>query len=266
MGFKFFSTLRKSVLEEPLSLVFFPGTGCNESIFKKVAAALSTPELSLIYQHTVHGNTMTEISENSAERLQKRIGNGKAIAVGHSLGGINAAMTVDLVPEIFCGLVLCNTRFRSINSAEFRDRNAKIKKFSRYTDEKFLGLIDPAFFSAQEEILTTEELELLTENVRAMGRQKYLQQLALSLQASSPNYQRILSHLPIKIIQGANDQIIRDSGWEESGLQNALNKYCLELVKCSGGHLSILKHPELVASIIEDVIAIQNNPTSNFGV
>ncbi len=259
MSFRFYSILKKITSCEPIHIVFFPGTGCNGSIFQKVAQQFLPQEAIFHYEHTNKGNSMVEISTNCVEKLRESIEKERAIAVGHSLGGINAAMTVDANPELFQGLVLCNTRYRQVNSLERQTKNAIIKKINRCTEEQFDRLLCRHFFQNQEKSLTDEELNLLICCARSTGMQNFLQQINLSLEQTSINYQRILDRLPIIAIQGMDDTVIPDSGWKESGLQDSITKYPLELVKCSGGHLSILKHPELIASKIKNIITVSNN-------
>lgn len=262
MSFRFYSVLKKITSCEPVHIVFFPGTGCNGSIFQKIAQHFLDREVIFHYADTHKGDTLGEITSHYAEKLSKSIGTERAIAVGHSLGGINAAMTVDAAPELFRGLVLCNTRYRQIYPLERQTKNAIIKKISRCTEAQFDKLLCRSFFKGQEKSLTDEELNLLISCARSTGMQNFLQQINLSLEQTSINYQRILDHLPITVIQGVDDTVMSDPGWEESDLQDSTTttKYHLKLVKCPGGHLSILKHPELIASKIQDIIAIANSP------
>jgi pimeloyl-ACP methyl ester carboxylesterase len=260
MSFRFYSILKKITSCEPIHIVFFPGTGCNGSIFQKVAQQFLAQEVIFHYEHASKGGTLSEISTHCAENLLKSIGKERAIAVGHSLGGINAAMTVDAAPEIFQGLVLCNTRYRQVNPLERQTKNAIIKKISRCTEEQFDRLLCRHFFQNQEKLLTDEELNLLISCARSTGMKNFIQQINLSLEQTSINYQRILDRLPITVIQGMDDTVMPDSGWKESGLQDLTTKYPFELIECSGGHLSILKHPELIASKIEYIITAVNSP------
>ena len=259
MSLRFYSILKKITSCDPFHIVFFSGTGCNEMIFHKVAQQFLTQNVIFHYEHTIKNDTLGAISTTCADKLRTLIGKERAIAVGHSLGGINAAMTVEAAPELFRGLVLCNTRYRQVNPLERQTKNAIIKKMSRCTEEQFDKLLCRSFFQNQEKLLTDEELNLLISCAKATGRQNFIQQINLSLEQTSIDYQRILNQLPVTIIQGIEDTIMHDSGWEQSGLQDSATKYHLELVKCSGGHLSILKHPELVASEIKKIISVKDN-------
>jgi pimeloyl-ACP methyl ester carboxylesterase len=261
--FRFFSVMREFNSCEPIHIVFFPGTGCDKSLFQRITHQFLSQKVSDQYVYTNHGGTLIDISKKCVTDLRISLKGKKAIAVGHSLGGITAGMVVDAAPELFCGLVLCNTRFKLPNPLECRAKNATIKKISKLTDEEFDKLVGPEFFKSQEKSLTEEELNLLIESVRSNGRQNYLQQIRLSLETNTPNYQRILDHLPMMVVQGMDDSVIRESSWDESGLLGAITRYNLELIKCSGGHLSILKHPELIASCIKNIITVENNSNNS---
>lgn len=256
MHFMFPSILKKT---KPIHLVFFPGIGCKERIFQKIAQQFLDYDVIVHYEHTSNNDKLSCISADCANRLLKSIGKEKAIAVGHSLGGINAAMTVDTAPELFQGLVLCNTRYRPVNTLERHAKNAIIKKISHYTEEQFDKLLCRAFFRNQETLLTEEEVVLLINEARSTGIQTFLQQINLSMQDVSPNYQRILARLPITVIQGIDDTVIPDPGWKESGLREHTAKHSLDLIQCSGGHLSVLRHSDLIASQIKEMIIAENN-------
>lgn len=261
MNFRFYSMIKTITSCEPIHIVFFPGTGCNGRVFQKVAQQFLAHEVIFHYEHTNKGDSLGEISTRCTERLLKSLGKEKAIAVGHSLGGVNAAMTVDAAPELFRGLVLCNTRYRPANLLEQQTKSAIIRKISRCTEEQFDKLLCRSFFQNQEKSLTDEELNILISGARSTGMKNFLQQIKLSLEKTSINYQQILDHLPITVIQGVDDTVMPDPGWRESGLLDltTITKYHLELLKCPGGHLSILKHPELIASKIKNIIAIENS-------
>lgn len=169
-------------------------------------------------------------------------------------------MTVGASPELFRGLVLCNTRYRQVSDWDRLVKNAIIKKITRCTEEQFNKLLCRAFFGKQEQSLTDEEVSLLISDARDTGMQSFLQQINLSLEDATPNYQSILDRLPITVIQGIDDMVMPTSGWDESGLQESTTQYRLELVKCPGGHLSILKHPDLIASMINNIITHENSP------
>jgi pimeloyl-ACP methyl ester carboxylesterase len=253
MNFIFSVLLKRAIPRETFHLLFFPGIGCTQRIFKKIAQQVAKKCLDQeIIFHDEH--------PRCPEGFRQLIGKEKAIAVGHSLGGINAAMTVGAAPELFKGLVLCNTRYRQLTPLEHQAKQAVIKKISRCTEEEFDKLICRTFFRNQEESLTEEAMSLLIKEARSTGRQDFLQQINISLEEIYPNYSEILKRVPIQVIEGIDDKIIPYPGWEESGLQGAETQYSLELLKYPGGHLSVVTHPELIVSQISKMITAGNNP------
>lgn len=78
--------LKRNIPQEPIHLVFFPGTGSNRRIFQKIEQQFLGQGVVFHYEFTSKGDNWGEISTSCAEKLGKLIGKRTAIAVGHSLG------------------------------------------------------------------------------------------------------------------------------------------------------------------------------------
>ncbi|HVT63266.1 MAG TPA: alpha/beta fold hydrolase, partial [Legionellaceae bacterium] len=202
-----------------------------------------------------NGSSLDTVAAICVEKISAKFEGKKAIAVGHSLGGMIAATAVKMAPSLFQGLVLCNARNRNMSDEERRNKTVFIKNLDQcHTEIDFQRLLKHAFFIRQDN-LSPQDLELLISEVKTVGLQTFRQQIQLNLEAKIPDYDEILNNMPITVIEGTRDNIIPAPGWEQLEAVSKKFPFAFKRVKKNGGHLSILKHPKDIA---DEIVLISN--------
>ena len=222
-----------------LPIVLLPGTLCDEQVWDKVIAELSSAQPVITKPLGSHSNWDDELTNLVAD-LPKEF-----ILVGFSLGGIAALALLNQYPERVKRLILvASTALADPEESQARRREL-LALAEKNGDFKALALMQIS--PCDQQNLGEHGVDLAVQMAKRFSIDQYACQTELACSRQDTRAALTQSTLPVDLIYGSEDQACG----EDKQLLIGQSCHQAKLHRVEGaGHWLPLSHPERVAAII----------------
>lgn len=229
-------------MSQPLPIVLLHGHGVDASIWDRVYAGLLNDHS--VWKHDLSRLATHQTIEEYAEIVAKYIRaetdlreGGKAVVVGHSMGGYIALALAELYPELVGGLVLYHSTAYADDETKKEQRTKAIGALTEGGAPKFIQELMPKMVAPD---YPADQVQKLAERFGDMPTDALV--AGLKAMAARPDRTLVLRNAtyPVLVVLGREDQIIPV---EKAQAMGDLGDQVEVVVLDGVGHLSMVEDP-----------------------
>ncbi|RYU78864.1 alpha/beta fold hydrolase [Hymenobacter persicinus] len=236
------------------TLVFLHGFAESREIWSELLPGLPEHYRVLNLNLLGHGTNIHDVRDYSMEAQARYVadklqaaGVGKALLVGHSMGGYVALAFAERWPERVAGLALINSSAYADSEEKKANREKNVAFVERHGVEKFMeSFIRPLFAPAHRESMGRQR-EFLEEIGKATPAETIIG--GMRAMAARPDRTNVLrtAKFPVLLVAGKDDVAVP---LEQSVAQAPLAPVAHALFLADVGHLAYFEEPELTRRAI----------------
>ncbi len=242
-----------------MPIVLLHGHGVDASVWDRVYAHLSddgSESPQHVWKHDLSQLATHETIDDYAEIVAKYIraetdidAGGKAVVVGHSMGGYIALALAERHPDLVGGLVLYHSTAYADDEAKKEQRTKAIGALTEGGAPKYIHELMPKMVAPDYPVDLVQALE---ERFRALPTDALV--AGMKAIATRPDRTHVLRNAtyPVLVVLGREDQIIP---YEQGQAMGELGENVEVVILEDVGHLSMVEDPDASVETLRSFMA-----------